>query len=140
MKTSYRKHKRFNITISKSLNDHNLVEKSMILETIINICQVLVMQLNHLPNKNLKKEINFSFQNGINYSKTIQLENQEITCSCKPTISFFSACRQFNIKDNRMVSSKLKWLQTHAHKMRILKQQFISKANSNYAQPTINIK
>jgi len=75
MKTSYRKHKRFNITISKSLNDHNLVEKSMILETIINICQVLVMQLNHLPNKNLKKEINFSFQNGINYSKTIQLEN-----------------------------------------------------------------
>jgi hypothetical protein len=28
----------------------------MILETVVHICQVLVMQLNHLSNKNLKKE------------------------------------------------------------------------------------
>lgn len=38
------------------------MEESVVLETIIYICQVLVMQLNHFPDKNLKTttEINFN--------------------------------------------------------------------------------
>ena len=49
------------ITIAKPLSDQYLVEKSMILETVVHICQVLVVQLNHLPNENLKKETSYSF-------------------------------------------------------------------------------
>lgn len=40
-------------TILKLFSCTNLVEKSMVLKTIIYVCQVLVMQLDYFSNKNL---------------------------------------------------------------------------------------
>lgn len=48
-----------NIT-SKSFSNQNLVEKSMVLETLVHICQVFVMQLNDFPDKHLKRPVSIS--------------------------------------------------------------------------------
>jgi hypothetical protein len=57
----------------------NLVEESVVLETIIDICQIFVMQLNHLPDKNLKaNKISFNpFQHCSQYLH-LELENSPV--------------------------------------------------------------
>jgi hypothetical protein len=49
-----------------------------------------------------RKGTNLSFNKCI---YTTKLQNSNITCSCKPIISLFSACRYFNLKGNKKLES-----------------------------------